>query len=81
MTAPTMRRVTSSNISAIGYDGQTLFVEFTGSGTYRFENVPPEIDAELRAIEEAGGSVGRYFHYAIRSKFASSKVELAGAEG
>jgi len=70
-----MRSVKSSNISSIGYDGQNLHVEFPGSGTYRYEGVPPEIDAQLREIEAGGGSIGRFFHYAIKGKFASHKIE------
>ena len=58
------------------------FVEFVGSGTYVFQRVPPEIDAGLREVEDTGGSVGRYFHHAIKTKFASVKLlaaDMAGA--
>lgn len=71
-----MRAVTSSNIAAVGYDpsGQMLIVDFKGSGSYIFDDVPPEIDDELCAIEREGGSVGKFFAARIRNRFTSTRL-------
>lgn len=75
--ATIMRPVASSNIKAIGYDDmtRTLIVTFKGtSGTYVYDDVPVEIDAELRAIEAEGGSVGKYFQSHIRHHYPSHRL-------
>lgn len=84
MTTHTMRPVTSSNIASVGYhyETQTLRVEFYNGTAFIYEGVPPEIDAQLREIEDTKGSIGRFFHYAIKGKFTTKKLgaeELAGA--
>jgi KTSC domain len=74
-----MRQVNSSNIKEIGYveEARTLIVTFRGSGTYTYDDVPPEIDDELRRMEAAGESIGKYFHAAIRTQFRSVKLPPA----
>jgi hypothetical protein len=76
--ATTMRQIkASSNIAALGYDERTraLTVTFKGSsGSYVYDDVPPEIDAEFRAIEASGGSVGKYFQAEVRNKFRATKL-------
>lgn len=75
-----MRNVMSSNIRAVGYDHElrTLAVEFT-SGLYHYRDVPPEVDAAIREIEAAGGSVGRFFAAHVRGRFVADKVSAAAA--
>jgi len=71
-----MRQVNSSNILAVGYDfdTETLAVEFKGSGRYHYEGVAPAIYAGFFDPEVYGGSVGGYFHRAVRGKFPSVKL-------
>lgn len=54
----------SSNIKAIGYDPSTrkLHVQFHSSGTYEFDDVPPEKHAALVSAQ----SVGKHFQTHIR---------------
>lgn len=62
-----MEPVDSSNIAAVGYDGETstLVVEFNNGRTYRYGGVPKgEYENLLNA-----GSVGQYFAYNIRNVF------------
>ncbi len=67
-----MRRVSSSNIAAVGYDPDTskLVVEFHNGSTYEYENVPEdEFDSLVRS-----SSVGSYFQNNIRNSFDSKKL-------
>lgn len=56
-----MKPVSSSNIRAIGYDpaSKRLSVQFNGSGTYHYDDVPPEAHEHLMS-EETG--IGSRFH-------------------
>jgi len=56
--------VTSSNISEMGHEGETLGVRFKNGTEYHYSNVPPSIfDQLLNAA-----SVGRTFNELIKSK-------------
>ncbi len=70
-----MRQVKNSHVKEIGYDAdtKTLIITFS-SGTYTYDDVPAEIDAELRAVEAAGHSVGKYFHANIRTRFTATRL-------
>jgi KTSC domain len=67
-----MKPVKSSNIVAIGYhnETQTLLVTFKNSGTYAYDDVPPEEHEKLMAAD----SVGKHFSTHIRTKFTSTRV-------
>ena len=69
----TMMPVSSSNISAVGYDGQTrtLTIEFKSGGRHAYADVPAELHKAMMAAE----SVGKFFHANIKSAFQSSRVE------
>lgn len=69
---PPLTPVTSSNVKAIGYDNGTLFVEFHGSGTYRYEKVPRELYDDFLAAESAG----RFFAANVRGKFGHKPVPV-----
>jgi len=67
-----MVTVSSSNISAIGYDHERgdLLVEFRNRWTYRYRSVPLAVyEAFLRAP-----SKGRYHHAVVRPRYAYSRV-------
>jgi hypothetical protein len=66
------RRVVSSNLVSVGYDGQnrTLEIEF-GSGVYNYFGVPNYVYSDLMRAE----SHGKYFHRNIRDKYPYKKVK------
>lgn len=67
-----MKPVTSSNISAVGYDeeSKTLRVVFVKGYTYDYKKVPERVFEEMMNAE----SVGKYFHANVRSDFDYHKV-------
>lgn len=66
--------VNSSLVKARGYDPETrtLALEFS-SGVWHFQNVPPEVYAEMTSD---GQSIGSYYHQNIRGAFESEKFSL-----
>jgi len=60
-----MTPVTSSNIAAIGYDGETeeLTIEFVSGDTYVYDGIDPETYRALMAAP----SKGAFFYAHIRS--------------
>lgn len=67
---PQLTPVTSSNISAIGYEGSSLYVWFKSGILYEYPGVPWDTYQALMANE----SVGRYFHQHIRNKFEYKRL-------
>lgn len=47
--------VSSSNISAIGYEGTTLYVLFNSGSTYAYFNVPKNVYDALMSASSHGG--------------------------
>lgn len=68
-----LKPVESSNIKAIGWDGenQILVVQFN-SGTYQYPNVPKEVYEAFLAAD----SIGKHFHAVIRPHYAGIKVAV-----
>lgn len=64
--------VESSSLRSIGYDRktQTLEVEFTSGGIYRYDDVPAQVWAELRQSL----SKGKFFQERIRDHFPTARV-------
>lgn len=64
--------VSSSNISAIGYDedSETLEIEFLNGGTYQYFDVPIGVHEELMAAD----SHGKYLSVNIKGVYRYSKV-------
>jgi len=63
--------VSSSNISAIGYDAdnQTLEVEFTNGAVYSYSSVP---SGEYEGFMNAD-SKGKYLHVNIKNRYSFTK--------
>lgn len=64
--------VSSSNISAIGYDAdnQVLEVEFTNGAVYSYSDVPSgEYDGFMNA-----DSKGKYLHANIKNRYSFQKL-------
>lgn len=59
---PTMHRVESSNISAVGFDGELLFVEFRNGSIYDYAGVHRDIFAHFLVAESAG----KFFNESIK---------------
>lgn len=51
-----LQRVKSSNIEAIGHEGETLVVRFRGGAVYEYEAVPAEIAAKLVQAKSLGSA-------------------------
>lgn len=51
--------VTSSNINAIGHDGNTMWVDFKKSGLYYYENVPSEVHASIMQSDSKGSALNQ----------------------
>lgn len=74
-----MRKVTSSNIEAVGYSraSKALLVQFKPSKAgqlppqYLYTGVPPKV---AKALVEAE-SVGKYLHANVIGRFDAEKVE------
>ena len=68
-----MKKVSSSTIEAVGYDGETktMTVHFKNGGKYKYHDVPEAAYNELLAAD----SVGKHLHKHVRGKFAYSKIE------
>ena len=52
--------VVSSNISAIGYEGTTLYVAFNSGGLYAYSGVPLDIYNGLMSASSHGSYLARY---------------------
>ena len=65
-----MIEVISSNVVAVGYENNQLFVDYK-SGSYVYDNVPEEIFAGLLAAE----SKGKYMHAKVKGRYNYYKLE------
>lgn len=73
MPAPQMHPVKSSNVEAIGHDGDALHVQFKGDKTYAYAGVPESTFHAARSAESVGGFVSRN----ILGKYEHSKIDPA----
>lgn len=65
-----MQEVQSSNVAAVGSDGEDLMVRFRNGGTYRYKGAGPKLEECIQAE-----SVGRFINSDLRGKFDSERVE------
>lgn len=67
-----MQSVSSSNVSAIGYDAesQTLRVQFKNGGRYDYAEVEKEEFDDLRDAP----SIGRHLNQAIKGQHGCTKI-------
>ncbi|MGH1466145.1 MAG: KTSC domain-containing protein [Cognatishimia sp.] len=67
-----MISVNSSNVSAVGYDGDTstLQIQFNDGSLYQYFDVPEHIFDGLRTAD----SVGRYLHQNVKGVFRYSRI-------
>lgn len=62
-------KVDSSNIISVGYDDNSLYVNYK-SGTYKYENVDRSVYESLLTSE----SKGRFMNENIKGKYSYSKL-------
>ena len=65
-----MTPVSSSNLSAIGYDRGTMHIRFNSGGTYAYYDVPEDVYRDLMNAD----SKGRYFNYHIKGQYDDTKI-------
>jgi len=65
-----LREVNSSNISKIGYENDTLLVEYKSGTQYRYKNVPTTLYEEFLKAE----SKGRFMNSNVKGKYEYERV-------
>lgn len=67
-----MESVVSSNLNAVGYDGQNsiLRIAFNNGGVYEYDGVPEVVYHGLMNAS----SKGCYFHVHIKNRFETRKI-------
>lgn len=66
----TMIPVSSSNLSAVGYEDTTLYVRFHSGSTYAYFNVPENVYNGLLAAP----SKGKYLASVIKGSYTYQKL-------
>ena len=63
MPFPAMQPVSSSNISAVGYDAesQTVYLQFMNGSTYAYKGVPEHEFENLRTAPSVGSYLNRNY--------------------
>lgn len=62
--------VTSSNLSSIGYENDTLYIRFHDGSLYSYSDVPFSVYQNLLSAP----SHGEYFHAHIKKNYAYRKI-------
>ncbi len=76
MPLPSMTPVESSNLEAIGFDGEAIAVRFHNGRTYRYTADPDEADiAKVFDAFASADSKGRYFAQHIRGQLRGERVD------
>lgn len=65
-------KVESSNISAVGYANDSLFVQYKNGSMYLYNKVPKKVYEELLKAE----SKGRFVNESIKGKYEYNKVAV-----
>ncbi len=65
-----MMPLRSSNLAAAGHEDETLEIEFTDGGLYRYFGVPDPVFQGLLAAPSAG----RYFHNQIKGRYRFQRL-------
>lgn len=73
MQKDAMQKVSSSNLSAVGYneDSKELYVEFKNGNTYKYRDVPKQTYADLLSAE----SIGSKFNKSVRTVYSCIQVK------
>lgn len=63
--------VKSSNLRSVGYEGDTLEVEFSNGTVFAYTGVPADVHAAMIRAD----SIGSYFAKEVRGKFTATKKD------
>lgn len=72
MKLPSMNPVKSSNVKAVGYMDNDLYVEFHNGGIFRHRNVPADMHKAIMNTD----SVGKFYQARIKGFFQGEQVVL-----
>ena len=64
-------KVESSNVDAIGYENNTLYVDFKSGGQYKYYNVEEKVFHELLNAK----SHGRYLNAYVKGHYEYAKIK------
>jgi hypothetical protein len=67
---PELTPVKSSNIAAVGHQGDTLFVKFKSGPTWKYMGVNTATHTEMMAAE----SIGSYFSKHIKNNHPAERI-------
>ncbi len=70
-TKPEMHAVKSSNIEAIGHDGDALHIRYRNGSTYTYAGVPESHFHNARSADSVGG----YINANVKGTFYHTKLE------
>jgi len=73
-----LQRVKSSNIEAVGHEGEMLVVRFRGGATYEYEAVPAAVADELLRSKSVGSAFDRLVR---KASYKYRKVPPEEAKG
>ena len=62
--------VTSSNIKSVGWENESMEVEFMNGAVYQYDGVPADVHQNLIEAD----SVGSFFHTEIKGNYAYRRV-------
>lgn len=65
-----MHAVESSNIEAIGHDGDALHVKYRSGGTYTYAGVPESVFHNARSSQ----SVGTFLHANVKGRYDHARL-------
>lgn len=66
-----MHPVKSSNIEAIGHDGDALHVRYKSGGTYTYAGVPESTFHNARSSDSVGG----FLHANVKGQYDHAKLD------
>ena len=66
--------VSSSNLSAVGYENGILYIRFHGGQMYCYYNVPEVVYRQLMSAPSHGSTHGKYFAANIRNVYRYNKL-------
>jgi hypothetical protein len=65
-----MRDVYSSHVDAIGYEGDTLIVQWSSGKVSHYENVPPDVADEVMNSPSIGSALRQSIKGTYRHRYA-----------
>jgi hypothetical protein len=70
LSLPEFKPVKSSNVAAVGHDGDALYVKFHSGDIWRYPGVSTDEHQQLLTAQ----SVGSHYHRNVKAKYSGTKV-------